>query len=387
SPNRCLSDVTYQNYYRLGVITLPYDFSDTPPDIIKTPVQTSSSILVTSGLVKWGGRNELDVQSSFLSNDAGTLPGARIEHHYSIEDPDNPSDTKYNMLLKFDNSEFNTISVIDSAFLEFSPYYLLANLNNESTGDYSFYIKPLTQLDGSQQNMTYTEGSGLLNLGNLPASADASCTKTLDAILEQYMGNFKKIDITQLLNSNITGNALNLQGLKLSMSYTGEYTSGIVDLKMYIYTCSNVSSLYNYWVNNFAPVLKIYARHIDTDTIVKINYNSGTVINTYDDINNKVKTQSKIDKTDSSNHWKTVENYFDKFGKLKSARLYVDETNYNQSEIDYNYLDLKARLSDPLNNRTKISYSKYFNPSKTENPDASYTLVSEAYLNGYTYSF
>ncbi|MCI0473928.1 MAG: hypothetical protein L0Y76_10140, partial [Ignavibacteria bacterium] len=33
SPNRCLSDVTYQNYYRLGVITLPYDFSDTPPDI------------------------------------------------------------------------------------------------------------------------------------------------------------------------------------------------------------------------------------------------------------------------------------------------------------------------------------------------------------------
>jgi hypothetical protein len=81
------------------------------------------------------------------------------------------------------------------------------------------------------------------------------------------------------------------------------------------------------------------------------------------------------------------ESLFDGFYRVSQGRLYTSSADFDSTAVKYNYLDLKLNSKDGRGNITKYSYNQYFNPSKTENPDASYTLVSEAYLNGYSYSF
>lgn len=388
--NNYLSQAKYDRYYRLTSLTLPYDFNDSLPDTTITVTRHAVPFSKDMYSIAWGQRNEISPANSVLSPDADGAWSMSIDYHYTLGDPDNPNDRKINALTMFDKTILNNgINIIDSAFLLVSPYFLFAKHNNDAI-DYNFIVHPLNVLSGSGQTMQYSEGNGTQNFGNLNVDTSSSCFGIPNSweYLTKYRNNSRRLDIANMLRSNLdsSSGSLNFQGMKFSITSEENLMSGTFDCLMNQYCCSSL--LFTYlWSSDLLPSIQIYGKTYVYDTVKTINYKNGSLSYSYDDANNKVTVQSKIDKSGTYNRSKKVENYFDGFGNLKQSKIYTSVDSSNIYATDYNYLYQKAKSTDAMGNSTKFSYDKYGSLAKTENADASANYVSNTYQSALSTTF
>jgi RHS repeat-associated protein len=179
-----------------------------------------------------------------------------------------------------------------------------------------------------------------------------------------------------MLEDNLESGGLALEGLSFEGIYTGTAIEPSIQFDMNFLWCYYTN--FSLWYENATPKLIIYGKKINIDTIKTTQYNSGTIVYSYDDKGDSVTVSTKIDKP-SANRYKKISYRFDRFGKPTETRLYTGTFSNNLSNTYYNYLDAKGKSIDPVGNQTKLSYDKYGGLSKTQHADDSVTLISQSF--------
>ena len=386
--NKYLSEAEYDYYNRLTRLTLPYDFNDLSDTIITKIDSMELPLSICSRSLHWGSVDEFNDTNSFLGGE-DQAPGFGIEYIHAIGDPDNIREYNFTGLVEYNQENFSKIGIIDSAYLVFSSYYMTTKLDNVNTNDYSFRITPLSAIGrfGNYKDILKTfNGIGHRDVGNFIVKDSSNCSSE-EINKYRYDCNYKKIDVKDLLQSNVTNGGLNLQGMKFSINYTSQEAplNGILNFHMAFFPCTNPN--YNYWWTYYSPRIYIYFKQIVHNTIRNVKHRSGSLIYTYDDAGNKVTIESKIDKQNGFNRNKKVENYFDGFGYLKQSKIYTSADSSNVFTTNYNYLYQKAKTTDAAGNSTKFSYDKYGSLAKTKNADTSKNYVSNTFQNSFNTTF
>ncbi|MBN8568085.1 MAG: hypothetical protein J0M18_00520 [Ignavibacteria bacterium] len=397
--NNYYSKILYDKYYRLAQATLPYDFNSV------TPIDTlpgSDTLVADVSLVstsKFWGTHSLDtitpgVPFGFSSNTSQNIlaqneyPISGIEALPDPEDTtqtDAPQPPHVRALINIYDPAFQYIAEIDSAFIEFSVSHSYATRNDSYFTNYNIQLIPLKKISHSNETgVTYEVGNEVMNLGNLGLSKFFG--GDVDSlIIARYDSNFRKINITELLRDNISGNKLNIEGFEFDLTEDAGYISG--DIKMKLDFSNANYGFWDYWKTKYLPKIKIYGRQKFVHNYKVLKFNNGTINYEYNDFNNRISVNSKIDGKDSSSRYKKTTNYFDGLRRIYQTRSYTDATNYDQASISYNYLDGKSVVTDGKGNVSKYRYDKYGNIDSTGNADNSYTLGNVSYQNGLSYRF
>jgi len=380
--NKYISEALYNKYYRLSSLTLPYDFNDEPLDTTRIPIQNTSQVEIVNIAHKWGNNDEF-------------LPGGPVRTgldwvglHYDYTDDLQPIDpneenppyrVKANPYFEFDTTGMYKVTSavnIDSAFIEFAPDYVSLKVDNQNSTNCIMRILPAKVLNESGNVWNFEYGNGSISTAPI-ISALPDCS-TDQSVEEQYRNNYRRIDAKNLLSQNFENNRLRIQGIKFDFTYTGASTNPHINYWMTFWSCQKPEA--NHYLRNYGPRLRIYAQYTQYDTIKIVNFKNGSLIYNYDDVNDSVQVMSKLYKSNGTNKYKRSTHQFDELGRLVKTKQYKDYNgNYNLFKTNYNYLDMKAKSTDARNLSTKFSYDKFNNPAKTENADASLSLVNTTY--------
>lgn len=379
NPNNYYSLIEYEKYYRIGTATLPYDFNELENDTVENIIQTNRIVEVNTPLIQFGYRNELNGEQYYLTDKVVNAGNFYDWTRIDLSGPDGPLDRKYRALMQFDNSNYEHISEIDSAFIEFAPYYITATHNSTPTNDYALKLRPIIDID----MLTFNQSTDIQSFGNIGVSSSTNCG--LNPV-EVYTDNHRKYDITTLLNDQITFQSnvykLNMEGLQFELHYTGSGTD-VAEMHMKFYPCSTDT---NIWNNIARPRLKIYAKTTRFDTIRTPIFKRGTLIYSYRDDtittpNDKVTVKAKLDGYGTGNRMKTTQFLFNEFSQLSESKIYTTSSTGNTSYTYYNYLDGVGKTTDAIGNQTKLSYNRYGNNSETENADNSENFSIDTVLS------
>lgn len=376
--NNYFSKIEYDKYYRLSHATLPYDFNNRETrDTVSFVDSTIVDVQLVSESQLWGNYNAL-TDTYFYNNNP-------INSYFTFSKTIKFGGTEditedVRALVKVNNTGFSNIDHIDSAFIEFSTHHALIDYNNSPLSDYNLRIIPLKVFE-EDEGTNYEEGDGYADFDKFNILGSNSCDTDSSEIV-RYNNNLRRLNITSLLNNNINSGSLEIQGFRFEMFDNTSYSEGELYMLLNFFDCN-----YNFseeWRQKYLPKVKIYGRQKFVDTVKVVRYKNGTLAYTYDDLNNKVTVNSKIDGVGASNRYKVTEHFFDGLRRLTNSRAYYNNTSqlYDEIGITYNYMDQKSKTTDARNNSTKLRYDKYGNPDSTGNADNSYTLGKTTYING-----
>ncbi|MEI7485579.1 MAG: RHS repeat domain-containing protein, partial [Ignavibacteriota bacterium] len=384
--NKYLNELSYDALERISQVNFPYDFGKPDTTIYVDTVFENVNVDLKADLVSTydflNNNTRFYVKYNSSCSTLTSYGSIYESFHLAIIDPGgDPSENtqppmKELPLIRFNNPDlFRNISSISYAYLKLSP----KNFNRNTGGDTSLSkvklrINPLKQMFESGNSIIFSESNlGYYYFANAFMEPVSDCSTT-------YENDF---DVTDMLNYHIFSNNDSVVAFKIDAKpvYSTEKPpsqSYFMDLYPNINYCNFVS-----WCSTSSPVLHVVGvkRTINRDTVLTYqNYSSKF---TYNDNEKSVLTNLKYDNQSVGKR----KSLFDGFYRVKQNRLYTSADDFDSTAVNYNYLSLKLNSKDGRSNLTKYSYNQYLNPSKTQNPDASYTLVSETYLNGYTTTF
>lgn len=389
--NNYYSKILYDKYSRLAQATLPYDFNFVNP--VDTVFMSDTTILdaeVIAGSNYFGSH---DITSNkvmygydpYLYSYEANL---RVDYSSPEDNPDAPlgegqsfTPINHGAIVTINNTGFDHFYQIDSAFIEFSSSYVSANISGTPTTHFELMILPIKQFNS---DTTATMGTGAVNLGN--PSLSRTQTDINDSLtIARFDSNFRKVDVTSLLQSNISGNSLQIEGIEFLITDDGTIAGGQMDLDWNFYSGSE--SFYSLWGQKYLPKLKIYGRQKFIHNYNRLKFNNGTINYEYDDLHNKISVNSKIDGKDTTSRYKKTTNCFDGLRRIYHTKSFTDLTHSDSAKISYNYLDQKSVVTDGRNNVTKYRYDKYGSIDSTGNADNSYSKGKIEYQNGLSYGF
>ncbi|HCA43629.1 MAG TPA: hypothetical protein DEP28_10310, partial [Bacteroidetes bacterium] len=382
-PDEQISYNNYYNYFRYDAINriregvLPYDFTiENEQEVIDTVYETVNYELFPSAV---GGYSYVKTNSAYYPLDTNCNVGQgwsgqfqlfRYEFETPGGDPEAPIYENNIPLIKFNIPDVDSLVDITSAQFVISPMRFKRETNND-TSISLVDVKFKTLLNFSGAGINNFEIGSNYQLGYLNAPNEYTSSGYFENI----------IDLTQLIRNEIIVEDNPFQGLTFDVEPNGDYIE--IPSQHYIIDLQNNESAQTWCERrNMKLIVSGLKRSIRRYYIYEYSY--PTIKNTYDDTNNIVTSQTKIAQTDM---YKKTQNIFDGFYRLSKSRLWTSSTEYDSSQIKYNYLDMKSETIDGKNNSTKFSYSELLTLDRTINADNSMKLDSTYFQENLSYTF
>jgi len=384
--NKYSNQLKYDELERISQVNFPYDFGSPDTTIYVDTIYEDVDMSIKADLISsydfLNNKTKFYKEYNNVCNVNRTLGDIAYWFHLNVIDSGGPPsdkpiiEAKVLPLIRFTNREFfRSLISIKNAYFELYPKYFSRYTGNDtSLSNVKLLIQPLKEMYIADSSIIFTEATlEQFYYSNAYMIGPVDCTS--------YFEN--DFDVTNLLNTHIFTNHDSVVAFKIDAKpvYSTEYPP-FQNYYMDFYP-ESVSCSFNTWCPIASPVLHVVGvkKTIKRDTI--LTYQNFSTKFDYDKDEKSVLTNIKYSNTSVGKR----KSLFDGFYRVKQNRLYTSINDFDSTAIQYNYLNLKLNSKDGRENLTKYSYNQYLNPSKTENPDASYTLLSESYYNGYTNSF
>ena len=377
--NRFISSYGYEGLNRIDKVILPFDFGTeglVHDTIIDTTITDVEYVAIGS---EWGYKDFDNSELYALSSDPTSY---RLSIHQHGEEESTPY--KQLPVLKLENRFIDSLSsmdTIESVTLVYHPLFLTRDINgNDTTNNFTFNFIPATSISigGGTLNVTIGSSSQIAITTHHTDTTDCSNISTSYANGE-YVDS---VDVTTAVKTFLGSND-ELQGFlfetvpnQLPSDYT--FYSNFAEC-----IGSNPGITAGNWIQLYSPRLIVKGRHRKIDTTVVSSYSGYTLDYLYFDSQDSVQIFRKLD----TNRSKVSEYLFDGFYRVKKGKLYTSNTNYDSTQMFYNFMDVSAKTIDGRGNETQLSYDKFINVKKTLNEDTSYTLDTSTYQNGLSYYF
>lgn len=368
--NRLMTSYSYDGIDRIKNVILPYDFegggivNDTIIDTTFTQVQ------FTAIGDKWGYK---DFYSELFVLDFDPTSFLTVVDYSNEESTPNLKLPIVRLRQEFVDSLAGMDSIY-SAQLIFHPPFLSGSVSDP---DFRFGFIPIRNIQESGGTLNFDQGS----VFNIPfdAPTGSNCS-TIQNSYEQ--GEFFNIaDVTESVRGFLSVND-DLQGFMFKPYVTGNPISYNFQSNFGICIDGYPSGIPgNIWKLHYSPRLIITGSHMKIDTTIIPVYSGSTLEYEYDDAENKVNIFSKL----SSGRSKKTQYEFDGFYRIAKSKLFTSSTDYDSTQISYNYMDAQAKTIDGRNNQTQFSYDKWMKTKKVVNADNSFSLDTSTYQNGLSY--